>query len=38
MRVVTAAMNDSSGIGSCSGAWVACRIAGSIVPRYVSEM
>jgi hypothetical protein len=33
MRVVTAAMNDSSGIGSCSGACVAWRSAGSMLPR-----
>jgi hypothetical protein len=38
MRVVTAPMNESKGTGSCSGACVAWRIAGSIVPRYVSEM
>jgi hypothetical protein len=37
-RVVAAAMNEMSGTGSCSGTWVAWRIAGSIEPRKVSEM
>ena len=38
MRSVTAAMKDSSGTGSCSGAWAALRSAGPRLPVYVSAM
>jgi hypothetical protein len=38
MRLVTAAMKESNGIGSCSGACVALRSDGASEPVKVSEM